>query len=238
MIRSGQNTGGSKGLGGMRSSMIGTGSRNLFGHVQRRSNNRMGFWSSRKIRVFWQSLISLVLLGAVIGIFSWSGQYAQRAQRVIREYVIQDYGMTPVFNVMESVVTWGDSLEQPIEPEMPAAASLSLPADGQVAEDSAVEGMWIETVAGAKIRAVMSGTITAQGHSAQEGIWCELDSQTGWRFLYSHCGALSVKEGDQVKQGDILGLVEDTAEKTGRTFIQVFYENQAVNPVSFFIGQS
>jgi len=213
---------------------------NKSGRVRTSSlRGRKKSWSSGKIRFFWQSVISMVLFGIFIGIFSWSGHYAHKAQAVIRQYVVADYGMTPVFNFLDSVMAWGNSLEQPVEPELPAAADLSMPADGQArpVADS-LQGMWIETAAGAELRAVMSGVIVKKGQSAEDGLWCLLDSNTGWSFRYSHCGSLAVDVGDQVEQGEILGYAEKTGENEGRIFVQVFYEDQLIDPVSFFIGQS
>jgi biotin carboxyl carrier protein len=193
--------------------------------------------SHNKIRLFWQASISLLLLVMVISIFSFSGTFAVKAQNVIRSYVIDDYGMEPVFNFVESVVVWGDSFDQALPEGQPAAASISLPVDGQVADHQGVaEGIWIEAAAASPIRAAMAGIIKEQGETAEDGIWFVLDSGLGWSFRYSHCGKLATKVGDQVTQGQHLGIVEGASGTQSKIFVQVYKNDQLIDPTEFFIG--
>jgi murein DD-endopeptidase MepM/ murein hydrolase activator NlpD len=83
-------------------------------------------------RWVWQAAVSAALLVMIAALFHLPGEQAALAQRVIRRYVVADYGLTPVFRFMDTIMTWGDLAAAPESFELPPAALVSLPADGRI----------------------------------------------------------------------------------------------------------
>lgn len=96
-------------------------------------------------RLLLQSAVSLAIFLTIVAVFTWPGEGTEKAKAVIREYLVEDYGMTPVFEMVDTVMAWGDALEWdgelpagqaalgslPLE-AVPPASQVTLPADGRV----------------------------------------------------------------------------------------------------------
>ncbi|MEL7622144.1 MAG: peptidoglycan DD-metalloendopeptidase family protein [Clostridiales bacterium] len=297
----------------------------MMGEGGRRTRGGRGLLGKRW---FWQATACVALLAMIITVFALPGERAARTQQVIKRYVVEDYGLTPVFSFMDAVMTWGDVTEKPESFELPAAAQVSLPTDGRMlssglqpegpeaqgtaapvqgadgaasgeeagrasgpktaegdqeggekaaadgeaadkgigkgsetkedekkqADEIAIaagaladdQGIWIETEAGSSIRAAMDGKISDLGKAESGVSWFVLDSGLGWTFRYSHCQDLQIAQGDQVKQGQLLGKTanvrsagdgEDTVgREVGRLYVQVYYKGRALDPAAFFLG--
>ena len=52
-------------------------------------------------------------------------------------------------------------------------------------------------------------------YSSSAGNWIGIDHGGDVYSVYMHCSASYVKEGDVVKQGDVIGLVGSTGRSTG-----------------------
>lgn len=86
---------------------------------------------------------------------------------------------------------------------------------------------------GTPVRAVADGTVTTAGKHGGHGNFVELDHTGPYSTSYSHLSAISVKRGQKVKQGDIIGKVGSTGLSTGpHLHYQFMVNGNHVNPMS------
>jgi murein DD-endopeptidase MepM/ murein hydrolase activator NlpD len=90
---------------------------------------------------------------------------------------------------------------------------------------------------GANIYAVQNGTVISSGWIGGYGNTVVIDHGGGISTLYAHIqsGGLRVSAGEQVRQGDVIGLVGSTGWSTGpHLHFEVRRNGTAVNPWDFF----
>ncbi|MBE5960589.1 MAG: peptidase M23 [Lachnospiraceae bacterium] len=68
---------------------------------------------------------------------------------------------------------------------------------------------------GAKIVAVMDGTVAISSYSTTGGNYIRISHGNGLQTSYLHCSKLFVSAGQTVKQGDVIALVGSTGVSTG-----------------------
>ncbi len=62
-----------------------------------------------------------------------------------------------------------------------------------------------------------------------------VDHGFGYKTLYGHCSNLLVKKGDDVKRGDVIGLVGNTGlSKGSHLHYEVWVNNRPVNPINYY----
>ena len=89
---------------------------------------------------------------------------------------------------------------------------------------------------GAAIRAATSGTVIFAGGDAccSLGLYIKVLSPNGILTVYAHLSSLSVAQGQQVSQGDGLGIIGCTGHCTGTHLHFEVYDNGAlVNPIHY-----
>lgn len=150
-----------------------------------------------KNRLMIQSAVSLVILMTIIAVFTWPGDSTAKAKAVIRDYLVEDYGMTPVFNFVDTVMAWGDALEwtegTPAgqagsgtlpRDVRPPAADVTLPADGKVlpvadmgadsgADGSAQDSLTARITSGDWLEDSLAVSADGGQGSAAAGLWIE-----------------------------------------------------------------
>ena len=82
-------------------------------------------------------------------------------------------------------------------------------------ERSPHNGLDIAAAEGTPIKATANGTVVDSGDFFFSGNMIYIDHGQGVISLYAHLSKLSVKPGDVVKQGDIIGKVGQTGRVTG-----------------------
>jgi murein DD-endopeptidase MepM/ murein hydrolase activator NlpD len=93
-------------------------------------------------------------------------------------------------------------------------------------------GLDIAAAEGTPVMAVADGTVVDTGDFFFSGNMIYLDHGQGIISLYAHLSKISVKPGDTVKQGDIIGNVGQTGRVTGPHLHFAVYANQAlIDPV-------
>ncbi len=93
-------------------------------------------------------------------------------------------------------------------------------------------GLDIAAVEGTPIQATASGTVLDTGDFFFSGNMIYLDHGQGIISLYAHLSEISVKPGDIIQQGDIIGKVGQTGRVTGPHLHFAVYANQTlIDPV-------
>jgi murein DD-endopeptidase MepM/ murein hydrolase activator NlpD len=93
-------------------------------------------------------------------------------------------------------------------------------------------GLDIAAERGAPVYATAEGTVVEAGYHSSYGNLIVLDHGFGILTRYGHLSRLSVKPGDQVKRGDIIGLVGATGKATGpHLHYEVLANGKLLNPL-------
>lgn len=93
---------------------------------------------------------------------------------------------------------------------------------------------------GTKVQAVADGTVIDEALDSGYGIYVQIDHHDGYQTIYGHLSKRNVKVGDQVKKGQVVGLVGTTGNVTGP---HLHFEvrkgkNNPVDPGSYLKGGS
>lgn len=99
-------------------------------------------------------------------------------------------------------------------------------------------GIDVPAPKGVKILSAKSGVVlTSAYNSGGYGNYVVVDHGNGNTTLYAHMSSRSVKAGDVVKQGDVLGLVGTTGRSTGNHLHYEIRENDVrIDPVTRYSG--
>jgi murein DD-endopeptidase MepM/ murein hydrolase activator NlpD len=97
-------------------------------------------------------------------------------------------------------------------------------------------GIDIDSEIGTPIKSATSGLVLRVGEDAINGKYIRVKSGK-YEVVYAHCYKASVKEGQRVKQGDILGEVGDTGIVSGPHLHFEVQENGAsLDPMDLLMG--
>ncbi|MBQ9414443.1 MAG: M23 family metallopeptidase [Clostridia bacterium] len=77
------------------------------------------------------------------------------------------------------------------------------------------EGLDIAADEGTPIFAALSGTVEETGEEDGYGRYMIVSCENGVRYLYAHCSAVLVKQGMEVKAGEVVAKVGNTGHSTG-----------------------
>lgn len=98
--------------------------------------------------------------------------------------------------------------------------------------------IWKENMEGEDILAVDGGQVVMAGQYAgyqTYGKFVIIDHGNGYRTVYAHCSQVLVKEGDIVRQGDLIALVGSTGRSTApHLHFEVQRNGVLMNPMKFF----
>jgi murein DD-endopeptidase MepM/ murein hydrolase activator NlpD len=96
------------------------------------------------------------------------------------------------------------------------------------------EGVDIASRLGSPIKAMADGVVSFVGPKSHYGNVVEVNHGNGLVTRYAHASTLSVKEGDTVKRGEVIGAVGSTGRSTGpHLHLEVLREGRAVNPTAY-----
>ena len=95
-------------------------------------------------------------------------------------------------------------------------------------------GVDIEAGDGAGIVAVYAGHVVYTGWFKGYGNLIILDHGHDYYTLYAHAAEIRVKEGDDVRQGQVIGTVGDTGSLAGpRLYFEVRYQGRPQDPAEW-----
>ena len=84
---------------------------------------------------------------------------------------------------------------------------------------------------------VVSRVVNAPRSRTGYGTFIEIDHGYGYKTLYAHLDKVLVKRGQEVKRGDVIGLVGNTGGSTApHLHYEVARNNRHVNPINYFYG--
>lgn len=99
-----------------------------------------------------------------------------------------------------------------------------------------LQGIWIEGPVGTEVTASGTGVVVDAGNVPDGmGRFVVLSHENGYKTTYAHLDQISVKVGDQVKQGGLVGTLGKSGT-IGRNalYFSIEQEGTALNPANFF----
>jgi murein DD-endopeptidase MepM/ murein hydrolase activator NlpD len=98
-------------------------------------------------------------------------------------------------------------------------------------------GVDISDSEGTPIIAPANGVVVETGSSKHIGIYLRLDHGRGCTTSYAHLAALSVKPGNKVKRGEVLGLMGNTGRSSGpHVHYRIDINEKMVNPRNYILN--
>jgi murein DD-endopeptidase MepM/ murein hydrolase activator NlpD len=98
------------------------------------------------------------------------------------------------------------------------------------------QGLDISTRMDEPVLATAAGKVVRSGLSGDYGKAVEIRHRTGYTTVYGHLDVVLVKEGQQVRRGDRVGLVGSTGRSTGpHLHYEVRRGDKAVNPLEYIL---
>lgn len=113
------------------------------------------------------------------------------------------------------------------------------PSDGAISQGMSPvhpTGIDIRAVLGEPMRAVRDGKVSFAGGDpcCVYGYYVVIEHDDGWSSLYGHLSEIDVAVGDEVRQGDVLGLAGDTGKATGvHLHFELHKDGYPVNPLDY-----
>jgi murein DD-endopeptidase MepM/ murein hydrolase activator NlpD len=96
-------------------------------------------------------------------------------------------------------------------------------------------GIDITAPSGTPIYATANGKVNFNGRKGGYGKTCMINHGYGYQTLYGHMKTITVRKGQEVKRGEIIGYVGSTGlSQAPHVHYEVIYNNKKVNPVNYF----
>lgn len=101
-------------------------------------------------------------------------------------------------------------------------------------ENSYHRGVDVAVAEGTEVLAAQSGTVKASAYDDVGGNYVILSHENGTESYYGHLRTRTVAKGDQVGQGDVIGLSGATGSVTGpHLHFQLTYGQRTVDPTKY-----
>lgn len=102
------------------------------------------------------------------------------------------------------------------------------------------DGIDFSAPTGTDVYATGNGVVVRVVNSRRRtdyGTYIEIDHGYGYRTLYAHLDKTLVKQGQQVKRGDVVGLVGNTGMSTApHLHYEIKRNNRPIDPINYFYG--
>ncbi|MBP1663668.1 MAG: Peptidase [Bacteroidetes bacterium] len=96
-------------------------------------------------------------------------------------------------------------------------------------------GMDFTAPTGTDIYATGNGRVASAGWQQGYGNCVEIDHGFGYVTLYGHMSSISVRAGQAVNRGEVIGLVGNTGKSTGpHLHYEVHYKGEIMNPQNYY----
>lgn len=95
-------------------------------------------------------------------------------------------------------------------------------------------GIDVAAKEGSDLVATASGVVTWVGERSGYGLMVEIDHGKGLQTRYGHCKSISVKLGQKINQGEVIGEIGSTGRSTGpHVHYEVLKNGVKVNPIKY-----
>lgn len=95
-------------------------------------------------------------------------------------------------------------------------------------------GIDIAAPAGTHIRAAGDGIVTEAGHNGGYGKIIKINHKNGYETLYAHLSKISLRKGQKITRGTIIGEVGSTGRSTGpHLHFEILHRKKYINPLRF-----
>lgn len=100
--------------------------------------------------------------------------------------------------------------------------------------NSTHEGIDLNAKFRQKVFAAEKGIVVKAGSGSGYGKIVRIKHSRGYETVYAHMSRISVKEGDRVRKGDVVGRAGNTGTSTGiHLHFEILKDGQPVNPLSY-----
>jgi murein DD-endopeptidase MepM/ murein hydrolase activator NlpD len=100
-------------------------------------------------------------------------------------------------------------------------------------------GMDIAAEPGKPVKSTADGIVSFSGWSGGSGNLVVVEHGFGYSTCYAHNRLLTVKIGQKIKRGEIIGYIGSTGNSTGpHVHYEVWHDGHAVNPNKYLAGRS
>jgi murein DD-endopeptidase MepM/ murein hydrolase activator NlpD len=100
-------------------------------------------------------------------------------------------------------------------------------------------GIDISASSGTPIRATADGVVSYSGWTLHSGYVVILEHGFNFSTVYAHNNKNTVRVGQEMKRGDLLGYVGSTGQSTGpHVHYEIWEKGKNVNPQKFLQGRS
>jgi len=97
-------------------------------------------------------------------------------------------------------------------------------------------GIDIEAPYGSRVVATADGVVEMAGYYGDYGKAVLIKHPSGYMTLYGHLSEISVKAGQEVKAGQVIGKVGSTGRSTGpHLHYEVLYQGKLKNPMEYIV---
>ena len=192
-------------------------------------------------------LIFSVFIGAVIGFYFYQRdnlviddvQPVQQDEETIAKLQEENIALQiQVTDLSATIQVLSETLNQKTESESMLAEQLAqqsipteFPVTGSATSEEVAEGdpiCIITATSGAMVVATAKGTVTAVNDDAEYGHNVWVDHGNGYVTIYRNQGEVKVKQGETVKQGSTLFLID---EENNRLGYQMMRDGSYINPM-------
>lgn len=205
-------------------------------------------------KLLMQSFISLVTVAVVLLISSVDTGIANSISDGIKSTINWNMNLSKTMDTFSNIMNIipetkknlgleGDSESNAAQDESMPKAEFIMPVEGQITSEFGERvhpvfktvkmhtGIDIDAPIGTPIKSSSAGKVKQVGEDAINGKYLRIQSGK-YEVVYAHCYKILAKEGQSVKQGEIIGEVGDTGLASGpHLHFEIQFEGEAVNPM-------
>jgi murein DD-endopeptidase len=222
-------------------------SRNRFG-------SRQGSKSLRNKSLLKSNLkklgICIIIVLLVVVFKSINFSFAQKTTEGIKNLITKEYNFkAAVASVTEFIPAVRSRVQRVFSDGSGNDVSMLMPVEGPVTSGYGIrvhpvfnverkhEGIDIDAEVGEPVKAAMEGTVAEVRRDEYYGNVVVIEHRDDIKTVYAHLKDVMVKEGQQIGQGDIIGLVGSTGISTGpHLHFEVWKNGRTVDPEGEFEG--
>lgn len=98
-------------------------------------------------------------------------------------------------------------------------------------------GITIVTSSNTTVKSIQDGTVVAVDYTLEHGCAMMVQHSDGYISVYKNIGQQFKRVGDEVRAGEVLGIIEDAAGKDGKSslYFELWWQGKTLNPTDYII---